>query len=845
MTASSEAPGFMIDPIGTICDVVATVEPALSAGVIIGAVEAVTVSRPAQRRLARNLYENPNLLVSGRTEGLPMVDSLIRQLREHGAETLVQPCCGGCGKPQRRMTTHNEAGLRICVTCENRASGRFTPQPCTRCGKVITPHHRDRNGGPRCEWCPPEADVDHVGVICDIVTAATAHEDRTALRDLVCETVRQPARRRQLAWDLQDNPELLNGQAASGSATLRRLVRILSREGIKIDAPRCPFCGHAGRVLESMREGRPCCPSCYHATRRTPCTRCERELPVSARTAEGLPLCWECTRHAEFNYGTCGTCGDYKAIATRRNGVLTCFDCRKMPVAQCSTCGATKPCHFVDTASPRCVPCSKRGKEVPCFRCGRNRVVNTRDSDGNPLCASCSQRREHCGLCDRLLPVYTRVDSESRCWTCFRRDPALFRNCANCNAFGSIRYAGLCERCTATYKLTEALADATGAVPAHLQPVHDALIASPPKSLLNWLHRTNATTLLSQLTSMQGPITHATLDELSPARGAGWLRHVLIANGALPERDEYLHALERWLQATLPEIPDPEDRRLLTRYLTWSHLRRLRTAKAPTTPGQIADIRSEVRSIVNLLIWLRNRDTALQECVQADLDQWCLRGGRMPLRPRKFVAWCVERKHLPTLAIPAAPVRPDRHLLEDDHRWSLANHLLHSDTEDVVNRVAGLLVVLYGQSASRIVGLKVDDVIDNGNQVQILLGVEPVVVPTPLDGLIRQLTGRRQGKAAVGRPVRTDWLFPGGNPGRPLHPQAMARRLRKAGVSVRDGRNTALIHMAATLPTKVLSDLLGISTYAAAAWSVLAGAGNADYAATVARREAASQRARE
>jgi hypothetical protein len=56
-------------------------------------------------------------------------------------------------------------------------------------------------------------------------------------------------------------------------------------------------------------------------------------------------------------------------------------------------------------------------------------------------------------------------------------------------------------------------------------------------------------------------------------------------------------------------------------------------------------------------------------------------------------------------------------------------------------------------------------------------------------------------------------------------------------VSVRDGRNTALMHMASTLPAKVLSELLGISVQSAAHWNTFAGSGNAEYAASLARRQ--------
>jgi hypothetical protein len=44
------------------------------------------------------------------------------------------------------------------------------------------------------------------------------------------------------------------------------------------------------------------------------------------------------------------------------------------------------------------------------------------------------------------------------------------------------------------------------------------------------------------------------------------------------------------------------------------------------------------------------------------------------------------------------------------------------------------------------------------------------------------------------------------------------------------------MHLASTMPAKVVSDLLGISVEAAAVWSVFAGSGNAEYAADLASR---------
>jgi hypothetical protein len=49
-----------------------------------------------RRRLAQALHENPDLLTSGRPEGPPQVERLIRALQAAGARRLVQPRCGHC-----------------------------------------------------------------------------------------------------------------------------------------------------------------------------------------------------------------------------------------------------------------------------------------------------------------------------------------------------------------------------------------------------------------------------------------------------------------------------------------------------------------------------------------------------------------------------------------------------------------------------------------------------------------------------------------------------------------------------------------------------------------------------
>ncbi|MGW5742051.1 hypothetical protein [Amycolatopsis sp. NPDC003861] len=215
---------------------------------------------------------------------------------------------------------------------------------------------------------------------------------------------------------------------------------------------------------------------------------------------------------------------------------------------------------------------------------------------------------------------------------------------------------------------------------------------------------------------------------------------------------------------------------------------------------------------------------------------WCMLGGRTPRRARGFVAWCGARGFTGSAAIapPAVSARP-RVFFDEDRRWRIARRLLHDDTIAAIDRVAGLLVLMYGQAVSRIVRLTVDDVLHVDGTVQLRLGRLPLAMPEPLDALLLGLVATRRGKAALGHTDDHRWLFPGGLPGQALHPLTLATRLRAVGVPGRVGRNTAMIENAATLPAKVLSDLLGVSTACATAWAALAGADGNGYAAEMVR----------
>ncbi|MEU7183911.1 MULTISPECIES: hypothetical protein [Streptomyces] len=91
---------------------------------------------------------------------------------------------------------------------------------------------------------------------------------------------------------------------------------------------------------------------------------------------------------------------------------------------------------------------------------------------------------------------------------------------------------------------------------------------------------------------------------------------------------------------------------------------------------------------------------------------------------------------------------------------------------------------------------------------------------------------RRQAAATADSP----WLFPGGQPGRPISVWAMGDRLRKLGIRLAETRSTALFQLATELPAAVLARTLGIDITVAVKWQRAAAGDWGAYAAEISRR---------
>ncbi|WP_327740558.1 hypothetical protein OG749_46855 (plasmid) [Streptomyces nojiriensis] len=102
--------------------------------------------------------------------------------------------------------------------------------------------------------------------------------------------------------------------------------------------------------------------------------------------------------------------------------------------------------------------------------------------------------------------------------------------------------------------------------------------------------------------------------------------------------------------------------------------------------------------------------------------------------------------------------------------------------------------------------------------------------------MIRELLANRRGKAKIGAPQDTPWLFPGGQPGRPLGDDRIGQRLHKIGIRPKQDRSTALFTLATELPAAILAQTLGVHIKVAVQWQQASGGDWAAYAADVSTR---------
>lgn len=630
------------------------------------------------------------------------------------------------------------------------------------------------------------------------------------------------------------------GALISGAPPLagRLAAELAARGSTALSLPACAVCGRTGRPLFRSAGGG-VCQRCRAWQLAAACAACGKVKPVTGRDAAGQPVCEVCRRRSPGRHRACGNCGTTGPAAIRgRDGKPDiCVNCYRLPAAACSVCGRIRPCAFAGTSRPVCKQCAPRATAT-CARCGQDRPPAARWPEG-PVCDTCYtaalRRRIPCASCGQVRrPVSPPGPDAGTCASC--AGLPVISVCAECGIEDKMFEKHRCARCSLRRRAAMLLSPGTGNVPGDLAAVLEAITAArTPKTALNWLRTGAGAAILTDLAAGQLAITHEALDQHPRPRAASHLRHMLIGGGVLPPRDEELARTEQWLTTLLASITVPEHRRVVHAFATWHVMRRLRHAAGSSRRPRTytAHARNTIKAAAGFLSWLGERGTTLSGCRQADAEDW-LGTGPGACYVREFLAWAARHGHCRPLDIPG----PQRHTgtaIADSQRWDLAARLLHDDSIDITDRVAGCLVLLFGQAMTRIAALTTSQITCHDDGVTIQLGQHDVPVPEPLGKLLLTLIADGKPYTGIGTPPERKWLFPGLLPGRPITPARLADRLRALGIPVRAGRRAALTDLAAQMPAAVLADLLGLHPTTAVKWMHQAGANWTRYAAELAR----------
>ena len=679
-----------------------------------------------------------------------------------------------------------------------------------------------------------------IGHVVEIDPAVSGQEVAAA----VDAVTTNPAAWRSLAAALRADP----GALATGAPPVvgKVVTELIARGVTGLSAPTCVVCGRGGRALTVTDDGG-MCQRC--AARRNPaaCAHCGIVKPVAGRTSDGAPICESCRRHHR-GHRRCGVCAKTGSIAVRaRDGEPDiCASCYRYPTALCQRCGRLRPC-LSATTTPICLRCTPRATDE-CAHCRQQRPPSVRWTEG-PVCDPCYtaalRHRGPCAVCGDQRRLVTPPGPEATtCADC--AGLPVTHACGDCGLEDILYERNRCGPCSLRRRTATLLSAGSGTVPAELTGVFEAICAArTPRAALNWLRNSAGAQILAEFAAGAIPVTHDALEHHPRQRAADYLRQMLVANGALAARDEGLARIEHWLAELLAGTDAEEHRRLLRTFATWRVIRRLRrraNTQASTQPNletrgaprtHTAHARLTITTTARFLTWLSAHDTTLADCGQADIDQW-LTSSPTACHIREFLTWAAAHGHCRALTVPSPP-RYSGTTIDPNRRWELLARLLHEEDLELVDRVAGSLLLLFGQQQSRIATMTTDQISQHATDVFVRFGHHDLPLPQPLGTLLLRLATEGKTHVGIGTPPHTRWLFPGGIPGRPITASRLADRLRALGIPTQASRRAALTDLATQLPAAVLANLLGLHPTTAVNWTHQAGGTWNRYAAELAQ----------
>jgi hypothetical protein len=793
-------------------------------------------------------------------------------LHEAGILDRVPPCTH-CGRP--RMVNSRGSAPPTCGACGPRnADG--TKARTADPGKSICPAglHRVPAYTLRCDACADEADT---ALIQDAILQAGASAElaRTVISNVLLSRM---SRRRVAEW-LRASSSIEQDDAPP---LIQRLRHALAAELPSVSRVRCACCGRERRVLPHQGESGRICENCY---RRTPgrietCRSCRKERNVVWRDDDGWAWSAPCRRRHPDAVEQCVRCGRIGEVTARTADGPVGLCCYQTPVEQCCGCLRVRPVSARTGSGPLCKSCARRPLER-CANCGEERLIprlRTRgrsgwcfeciaqataaftesgegsaqdpDVDGirlaicatcgrrdrisflpdGPRCSGCwdraMRRREECSRCGQTRRVFF---TPGICGECLGTD--IGGTCTGCGLEDRLYSGGRCERCVLAERAAEAFGDCGDAGRA----VAARLAASPnPRSSLAWLEQSPTAEIIISILQHGHEPAHEDLDAFPSIKRADGkadrrqpvenARMILVSIGVLAPRNALAGRYETWALQVLAKVDQAADRWTLQQF----HRHRLlpyveaRCEVGKATQGTVKGAQSRLRAAIDLMAWVRPRG-GLARLSRPDIDEWFTGPGTRN-GVREFLLWTI-RQHLLDLPVSAVPVRmPQSPSDVEDYklRADLAHKLLHEEGVPADVRVAGLLVVLYGQHLSRIVGIERENVDLESDPPRIKLGKNWLELPDPMGRHIAELLA--QGPRRRGQFVEdARWLFLGAGAGTHLSSDRLGVRLANYGIHARAMRNTVLFQLGATVQPRTLARLLDLHTGTAVGWVNKAG----------------------
>lgn len=525
----------------------------------------------------------------------------------------------------------------------------------------------------------------------------------------------------------------------------------------------------------------------------------------------------------------CGECQQLAQIGRRGgDGELDlCKRCARLEFARCVLCGEVCRCYFAHKPRPICRRCAP-SPTAECSHCGKRRRIAAL-TDRGPVCVGCERAaargRPRCQRCRFSRRPAVWVDGAPVCAAC--AGTHTIQQCRDCGFKGRNWRQRRCPRCALDNTLAQLRTDGDPYAVARLAPLLARLERhDKPRSALAWLQRSPAAPTLRAMLRGEVAISHDALDEHDTGQATAYLRSWLVAHTILDARDERLTRFDRWARSTVQSSGEHPDRAHLAAYARWKLgpelARKLRTGRA--RPSSHRYVYAKLRTAVRLTARLHAQDLALEQLRQPLVDDWVGGAASRALPTRDFLDWAHHAGLVPALQVRRPPPQASSTAIDHATRLRQARTLLDDNTLELPARVAGCLVLLYGQRVTRIVTLRSHDLDLRGPQVLLKLGQDPIEVPDPLATLLRGLHDQATGP----------WLLPGAKPGTHIGAERIRRRLRQLGIRPFSGRPAALLALAASVPAPVLGELLGYCDDTANHWRRAAAGDWARYASLAA-----------